>query len=142
MKKFSKQKLAIFNAVKSVACHPTADDIYSWLKPKYPALSLGTVYRNLNMLVEFGEILRLPVAGQSDHFDGNTAPHEHAICRLCGTMFDVDLPELRVLHKKIQQQIAMEVESYEYLARGVCSSCNQQKTALNEYGYGNKATSD
>ena len=124
-KKFSKQKLAIYNSVKSVTCHPTADEIYTWLKPEHPSLSLGTVYRNLNTLVEEGEVLRLPVPGSSDRYDGTTTPHEHAICKECNTMYDLDLPEMSSYYKAVEAQIGMTVETHTYLIRGVCAHCQQ-----------------
>lgn len=60
IKRYSKQRELIYDAVMNTTEHPTAETIYIWLKPDNPALSLGTVYRNLNQLVEEGNVMRLP----------------------------------------------------------------------------------
>ena len=68
--------------------HPTADVIYSNLKQQDPNLSLGTVYRNLKLLSDMGEILRLRVGDGVDHFDADTSEHYHFVCTECGSVID------------------------------------------------------
>ena len=60
--RYSKQRELIYNALLESAHHPTAEELYNLLKPTAPSLSLGTVYRNLNLLVEEGRAVRLPFA--------------------------------------------------------------------------------
>ena len=71
--------------------HPTADVIYSNLKQQDPNLSLGTVYRNLTLLSDMGEILRLRVGDGVDHFDADTSEHYHFVCTECGSVIDLDM---------------------------------------------------
>lgn len=59
--------------------HPTADALYASIREEFPNISLGTVYRNLNLLVETGEILKLTCGNGPDHYDGNVAPHYHFV---------------------------------------------------------------
>ena len=87
-RRYSKQRELIFEAVCGTNEHPTAETVYHWLKPDNPALSLGTVYRNLNLLADEGRLLRLPLP--VERFDANTAPHAHFRCRLCGRVYDLD----------------------------------------------------
>ena len=72
--------------------HPTADEIYSEVCKEHPAISKGTVYRNLNMLVESGAIRRVALPDGADRFDFEKVPHYHIRCTKCGRVFDVDMP--------------------------------------------------
>lgn len=90
--KFSRQREAIKRYLQSTSSHPTAELIYENVKKEYPNISLGTVYRNLNLLVEQGEILKLSCDDDKDHFDANTAPHHHFYCRCCRKVSDLPLP--------------------------------------------------
>ena len=57
--------------------HPTADMVYLHVKETFPNISLGTVYRNLNLLADMGEIIKIPTPDGADRFDGCTKPHYH-----------------------------------------------------------------
>ena len=85
---YSKQRELILKTVLENRIHPTADMVFSLLKPEYPSLSLATVYRNLNLLAENGLLVRIPVPGGADHFDGTLSPHYHMICEKCDRMVD------------------------------------------------------
>ena len=89
--KFSKQREMILNQVKMFPVHPTADQVYTALKADNPNLSLGTVYRNLNLLSEMGELLKIRIADGSDRFEGRTDSHYHMVCDKCSRVFDVEL---------------------------------------------------
>ena len=71
---FSRKRMAILEALQGTTVHPTADWVFSQLKPKYPDLSLGTVYRNLKKFCETGKAASVGVINGQEHFDGNTAP--------------------------------------------------------------------
>ena len=78
--KRSRQREMIKSFLMGRKDHPTADVIYSNLKQQDPNLSLGTVYRNLTLLSDMGEILRLRVGDGVDHFDADTPEHYHFVC--------------------------------------------------------------
>ena len=129
-KRYSRQRELIFQAVMGTDQHPTAEMIYHWLKPENPSLSLGTVYRNLNLLVDEGAIVRMsfPV----ERYDANTAPHAHFRCDCCGGVFDLRLPYDRALDERAAQQSGHCVAGHELLYHGMCRSCRQpSKTAEN-----------
>ena len=75
--KYSRQREAIRNFLCSRKDHPTAEVVYENLRKEYPKISLGTVYRNLSLLVELGEAIKFPGLDGQDHFDGNAMPHYH-----------------------------------------------------------------
>lgn len=90
----SKKRQAILDALCADERHPTAEMLYHSLKPAYPELSLGTVYRNLSILVEDGEALAIGRIDGQEHYDGRIDPHGHFICRSCRRIFDLNLQGL------------------------------------------------
>jgi Fur family ferric uptake transcriptional regulator len=88
----TRQRKIILEALQSVVSHPTADEIYGMVREKLPRISLGTVYRNLDLLTASGEILCLSRGGAQKRFDGDTRRHHHVRCRVCGKIGDVFSP--------------------------------------------------
>lgn len=79
--KYSRQRESIKAFLYGRHDHPTADAVYTGIREEFPNISLGTVYRNLNLLVELGEINKVTCGDGKDHFDADTSPHYHFICR-------------------------------------------------------------
>ncbi|MBQ4322108.1 MAG: transcriptional repressor [Oscillospiraceae bacterium] len=90
--RYSKKREAILELLRSVDSHPSADWIYQKLKPEFPDLSLGTVYRNLAAFRDDGTLATVGVVAGQDRFDGNTAEHPHFVCEKCGAVLDVTVP--------------------------------------------------
>ncbi len=126
--KYSRQREAIRHELQARCDHPTAEMIYDQLRGKEPHLSMGTVYRNLALLSEMGEIRRIPVKDGPDRFDGDITGHGHFICRLCHRVYDLHLqPEPDYAGKTVS---CMEgsVEEITLNVYGVCRSCGQEIT--------------
>jgi Fur family peroxide stress response transcriptional regulator len=87
-RKYSKKREAILKVIQSTTSHPSANWIYEQLKPLIPGLSLGTVYRNINLFLEEGSVVSLGVVDGEERFDGTVTPHPHIICSRCGAVFD------------------------------------------------------
>ncbi len=119
----TKQKEAIMEVLRGTTSHPTADWVYSEVRKEIPNISLGTVYRNLRLLCQSGEILELDLCGNLSRFDARQDDHYHFRCEECGQVFDVDEP----VDKKIDGRIALKtgfVIIYHKLEfRGVCRKC-------------------
>ena len=94
MIKHSRQRDAILEYLHSTKSHPTAETVYENVRESIPNISLGTVYRNLNMLADAGDILRLSCGGTSDRYDGNPEQHYHFLCRECGNVSDLEMEGL------------------------------------------------
>ena len=92
--KYSRQRESIKEFLRSRTDHPTADTVYENLRQIYPNISLGTVYRNLGVLEENGQLMRIPMDNGSDRFDPNVVPHYHFLCRKCGCLQDVPMTAL------------------------------------------------
>ena len=88
--KMTRQRRAILEALHESGQHPSADEVYSRVRKQMPRISLGTVYRNLELLAEKGLITRLaPGEDGRRRYDANSEPHAHARCLRCGKMEDV-----------------------------------------------------
>lgn len=121
--KYSKQREAILTYLKSTKEHPTAEMVYSELRMEYPRLSLGTVYRNLNLLAECGEILRLNCGDGIDHFDAVVRPHNHFICKKCGRVMDLDMPSLEFIDEKAAENFGGNIQGHQIYFYGWCKDC-------------------
>lgn len=123
--KFSKQRELIFNQVKKFPIHPTADQVYSALKKDNPNLSLGTVYRNLNLLSDMGMLMKIRIADGSDRFDGRTDAHYHMVCEKCSRVYDVELEALKDLGDTVSSQYGHALTEITLTLKGVCSPCRE-----------------
>ena len=121
--KFSRQREAIITYLRHTKKHPTADMVYTHVQELYPNVSLGTVYRNLNLLAEEGEILRLTQVNGSDRFDGNTTPHYHFFCNYCNQVFDLHTTSLEHINTLANVGFDGIIEGHQVLFHGLCPHC-------------------
>ncbi len=121
--KYSRQREAIKEFLAVRTDHPTADTVYTNLREKFPNISLGTVYRNLALLAERGEILKITTGDTADHFDGHTAPHHHFICRECQRLMDLDMENIDSIITAAGKNFGGKISSYTVLFHGVCEDC-------------------
>lgn len=119
-KRRSRQRELIYQTLCGTTEHPTADMIYQWLKPENPNLSLGTVYRNLNLLADEGVITRMPFP--VERYDARTASHPHFRCRCCSAVSDLDLPYDKGLDEQVCA-LGHQVDHHSVLFSGVCIKC-------------------
>ncbi len=123
----SQQRERILEMLKGTESHPTADWVYKKLKEEIPRLSLGTVYRNLNVLIEQGHIQKLPFGSTFDRFDAKTAPHYHLVCEKCGTVTDFEMPGYSDINKKAERMSSFKISRHRIDFFGLCDKC-QNKT--------------
>lgn len=119
-RKHSRKRDAILQCLRETNEHPTAEWIFSKLKPQLPDLSLGTVYRNLAMFKEEGVIESIGTVGGLERFDGCTEPHAHFICTGCEKVSDlgpIKLPHTLELDPELQ------VSGCRLCYFGLCSQC-------------------
>lgn len=121
--KYSRQRASIMKFLAGRTDHPTAETIYENLKIDHPHLSLGTVYRNLSLLTELGEIRKVPTDGGPDHFDSDLSPHYHFICRCCRQVCDIRLPELDQLLNEHNDRIPGQIDHCDINVYGICDRC-------------------
>ncbi len=126
--KYSRQRESIKENLNHRYDHPTADMVYSDIRHIYPSISLGTVYRNLALLSELGEIRKLVTGDGAVHFDGNPAPHNHFTCRQCGCVLDLDTQDVSFLKKEAEKHFEGIIEDCCVNFYGVCSKCLNQES--------------
>ncbi len=103
-KRMTKQRRLVLEELRKLKNHPSAESLFGILRQKMPNISLGTVYRNLDVLVNGGLVLKLDLAGGQCRYDGDVSPHYHVRCRGCGAVDDIRECEVsgvsnpRVLH--------------------------------------------
>ncbi|MBH1942080.1 transcriptional repressor [Mobilitalea sibirica] len=123
--KYSRQREAIKEYLSQTIEHPTADTVYMNIRKQYPNISLGTVYRNLNLLAEQGEILKINCRDGSDRFDGNPNPHYHFICNGCGRVFDLEMESIDHINVIAGEHFKGNIEGHITFFYGSCPDCNQ-----------------
>lgn len=121
--KYSRQRESIKACLMKRTDHPTADALYTSIREQFPNISLGTVYRNLNLLVELGEIQRLSCGDGTDHFDYDTSPHYHYVCKQCGSIIDLPMNTAKKLEEEAKKHVNGTVEEHTVFFYGTCSEC-------------------
>ncbi|MBN1561872.1 transcriptional repressor [candidate division KSB1 bacterium] len=124
-KKFrtSKQRNRMLQLLRATDSHPTAEWLYEKLKMEFPRLSLGTVYRNLSLLIDMGLVKKIHFGSSFDRFEANTAPHYHLICERCGKIFDFDLPVDKDILEHAKQRTTFAIRYHKIEFYGICESC-------------------
>lgn len=120
-RRYSRQRETIYQAVLASRAHPTAEMIHEQLRGELPQLSLGTVYRNLRLLVEEGRLQEL--GGPTARFDGVTAPHTHLRCKRCGQVLDLESPPYDPALDRMAAAGGAEIESHSLVFTGLCPEC-------------------
>ena len=121
---YSRKREAVLEKIRSSNSHPTASSVFQMLRDEFPDLSLGTVYRNLLLFKEEGSILSVATVDGQERFDGFVKPHGHFICRKCGAIVNINLPEdqSEIIASQTQLQNC-QVERVDYTAYGICNKC-------------------
>jgi len=116
----------ILKVVRGTRTHPTADWIYNEVRKEIPNISLGTVYRNLRLLCQSGDVLELDMCGTLSRFDGRTENHYHFRCLKCGEVFDLEEPVDGGLNKRVADKTGFEVQCHRLEFRGLCLDCKDK----------------
>jgi Fur family ferric uptake transcriptional regulator len=87
----TRQRQVILEELRKVKTHPSADEVYEMVRKRLPRISLGTVYRNLEILSESGEIKKLEPGSSLKRFDGNPSEHFHIRCIRCNRIADMPM---------------------------------------------------
>ncbi len=124
--KYSRQRESILQYLRSTKCHPTAETVYQNILAENPSISLGTVYRNLTLLTDLGEIKKITAFDGPDRFDGNVDPHYHFICRECGTVLDLEMDSLSHIDLLAAHNFNGIIEGHMTHFFGMCPDCAKQ----------------
>lgn len=125
--KYSRQREAIKNFLVNRCDHPTADTIYTCLREEYPNISLGTVYRNLALLTEIGEIARISTGLGPERYDGTVTQHQHFICTQCGRVHDILFDGIDTMIGEAMKSCPGHIDSCTANFYGTCNECMETK---------------
>jgi Fe2+ or Zn2+ uptake regulation protein len=125
--RMTKQRRIILETLKSVKTHPTAEELFEMLKRLIPRISLATVYRNLNILIEQGLISVIILKGMPRRFDGDLSSHYHIKCSNCGIIEDVHLDINNEQLTELKTVNDFTIHGYKIEFEGICSICLKQQ---------------
>ena len=120
--RMTKQRRVMLEELRKSTSHPTADELYRVLRGRLPKISLGTVYRNLDVMSRTGLIQKLETGGDQLRFDGNAAAHYHIRCVACGRVDDAHGVRITV-ETPAEGVAAYEIVGHRFEFMGVCSNC-------------------
>ncbi|MCF0241919.1 MAG: transcriptional repressor [Treponema sp.] len=127
---YSRQREAILNCLQGRYDHPSADMVFDSVKNEFPNISLGTVYRNLTLLCDTGDIIKVTSVNGVDRFDFNTTPHCHFICSKCTKVQDVDASMDEIINRDELVKVPGSIERTEVMVYGLCQECRENSLAI------------
>lgn len=119
------QRQLVLEVVRTLQSHPSAEQVYREICKNHPDISRATVYRNLELLVQRGEITKVKALSSPALFDHITKPHYHIRCRGCGRYFDMEMTTAEGLEKGIKDKNGFDIEGYDIIFFGLCPECKQ-----------------
>ena len=129
MIKHSRQREAILLNLSTRCDHPTAEMVYFDIKEQYPNISLGTVYRNLSLLSELGEIQKIVTGEGPDRFDGCPTPHYHFRCRSCQCVMDIPMEVTNGINEAAAKTFPGIIEGSVTQFYGQCPDCMKRTSS-------------
>ncbi|MFH5181509.1 Fur family transcriptional regulator [Paenibacillus sp. TAB 01] len=123
------QRHAILAFLLNTMTHPTADEIYRALAPRFPSMSVATVYNNLKVFIEVGLVREMTYGDHSSRFDADMSEHYHALCEQCGKLVDFAYKPLDDLERTAGLETGFQVKSHRVEVYGICSDCLAAKQA-------------
>jgi Fur family ferric uptake transcriptional regulator len=126
----TQQRRVILEELQKLTSHPTASMLYTIVRQRLPKISLGTVYRNLELLAQSGVVKKLGHTTGEARFDGDTTPHSHLRCVECGRVDDVSAPVLDLTGGATDDWAGYQVLGYQLEFLGICPTCSKQKSRV------------
>ncbi len=130
----TKQRRLIMEELRKSTSHPTAADLFAVVRGRMPKISLGTVYRNLELLVRNNLALKLEQGGCEARFDGNVDGHHHVRCSICGRVDDIECLPVAPIPGEIESRNGYEILACRLDFIGICPACRKQREAEEDKG--------
>jgi len=122
----TQQRIVILEELRSNNDHPSADELYERVRKKLPRISLGTVYRNLEVLSQLGEIQKLNLSGSLKRYDGIPGKHYHIRCINCDRVDDAPIAPLNQIEDELYQATVFEIIGHNLEFTGLCPACTKE----------------
>lgn len=120
------QKELVYNVACEMKRHVTGNEVYEFIEKDYSTIVKGTVYRNLDILVEEGALRKVEIPNGPNRFDFTLKNHYHVTCVKCGEVFDVDMDEIPDLLEKIHDTHRIDFFGYDISFNGICLKCKEK----------------
>jgi len=121
----TRQRERLLELLRASDSHPTAADLHACLSDEFPRISLGTVYRNLEVLASWGAIESVPSSSGPTRYDGNPMPHHHFTCERCGVISDLELRVPASFASRVRREHDLDVRRVRIDFTGLCRSCSK-----------------
>lgn len=128
--RMTRQRKVILEELRRLNNHPSADELYERVRERLPRISLGTVYRNLEILTELGEIQTLELSGSIRRFDGIPSKHYHIRCIQCGRVDDAPIAPLNQLENALYGSTVYTIIGHRLEFTGMCPECAVEVDAM------------
>ena len=122
---YSRQREMILNILSLSKSHPTAEEVLEEVKKQDEHVARGTVYRNLNLLVESGDIIKIVTPEGIFRYDYIHSPHSHAVCDECGKVFDFTFKDIG-LDEFLKEKLGFSAGNSAISVRGTCDLCSKK----------------
>jgi Fe2+ or Zn2+ uptake regulation protein len=127
--RMTRQRRVILEELRKENVHPTADLLYEMVRKRLPKISLGTIYRNLEILTTLGEIQTLEISGSQKRYDGIPQKHYHIRCIHCGRMDDAPIAPLNRLEDELYGATVYTIMGHRLEFMGLCPECSRNEEA-------------
>ena len=124
--RMTRQRKVILEELRMTSSHPTASKVYEMVKRRLPQISLGTVYRNLEILSERGLVRKIELGNAQRRFDGETSEHYHVRCLNCGRVDDVALEPITALEESVRRVTDYQILGHQLEFTGLCPECRKR----------------
>jgi len=125
-RRMTRQRQVVLEELRKVTSHPTADQLHQMVRHRLPGISIATVYRNLELLADEGQVLKLDVSGTQRRFDGTPQPHYHIRCSSCGRVDDVHMESVASIEERAAAACGYRVMSHTVEFTGICPECGSR----------------
>ena len=132
--RMTRQREVILEEIRRAKVHPSADEVYDMVRKRLPRISLGTVYRNLEILSELGEIQKLELGGDLKRFDWNPIQHYHIRCMSCGSVDDAPIAPLNTIEDDLYGATVYTIIGHRLVFEGLCPECTKKQNAIDKIG--------
>ena len=121
--RMTRQRKVIMEELRKVDTHPSADEVYEMVRKRLPRISLGTVYRNLEILSETGEIQKLELGCNLKRFDGIARDHYHLRCLHCDRVSDAPAGFDLTVNRELKTANGFKILGHRLEFVGICPDC-------------------
>ena len=119
----SNQRSLVQEIVETADDHPTAQEVFERARKRIPSISLGTVYRNLQLLVDEGLLSERKVDNRPARYEANRHRHYHICCSQCGALEDLSIPYQKLLDRRVQKTVRYKLQEHRMEFYGICPQC-------------------